>query len=39
LGALTGGDLVRLCGQPTNLARRLFGRAALEREVGRVLDL
>ncbi len=36
LGAITGRDLVRLCGQPTNLARRLFGRPALEREVGRV---
>jgi len=38
LGAVTGGDLVRACGQPTNLARRLFGRAALEREIGRVQE-
>jgi integrase len=38
LGALGGDDLVCAGGQPTNLARRLFGRAALECEVGRVRE-
>jgi integrase len=36
LGALSGADIARSCDQPTRLARRLFGRADLEREVGPV---
>lgn len=35
-GVLSGADIVRSCDQPTRLARRLFGRTDLDREVGRV---
>jgi integrase len=38
LGVLSGDDLVSVGGQPTNLARRLFGRTAVEREVSRVQE-
>jgi integrase len=38
LGVLDGADLVYTDGQPTRLARRLFGRTALEHEVGRVRE-
>jgi integrase len=38
LGVLSGDDLVYADSQPTRLARRLFGREALEHEVGRVRE-